>query len=80
MIKIQLNRSFVTKMAEAKRLEREALISLLPEPVRNHVIAIEKEMTAMVAECLLEGFTSGGRTGPNASVKNKHGVRKVTID
>lgn len=75
MIKIQLNSPFFTKMAEARRLEREALMSLLPESLRGHVAAIEKEITAMAAECLL-GAVALGKTPADTK---KRGVKKVTI-
>lgn len=45
-----MNREFAIKMAEAKRLELDAIKSLIPERSRGHVEVINREVRAMLKE------------------------------
>lgn len=45
-----MNIEFVEKMLEAKKMEREAFLSLLPERTKGHIKTIEKEIKEMVLE------------------------------
>ncbi|MBN1891818.1 MAG: hypothetical protein JW780_03490 [Clostridiales bacterium] len=45
-----MNREFFLKMAEAKRMERDAILSLFPERSREHVETIGKEVREMIKE------------------------------
>lgn len=72
-----MNREFIDKMIEAKKLEGEALMLLLPENIRGHVEVIEKEMKAILLECITE-CTMGKREQEKDSDKKK--VHKVEIN
>lgn len=72
-----MNREFIVKMLEAKKLEGEALKLLLPEKVRDHVEVIENEMKAILLECISE-CTTGKREQEKDSDKKK--VHKVEIN
>lgn len=46
------NQEFISKMMRARQLEKEAIQSLFPEHVREHLDIIEKECREMLVECL----------------------------
>lgn len=48
-----MKREFIEKMIEAKKCEMEAVCAILPKKVRPHMEIIQKELTAMAMECLL---------------------------
>lgn len=74
-----MNREFVDKMIEAKRLEKEAFMTILPENVRGHVEVIETEMKAILLEGMSDCFRSSNRDKKDEEpVKSK--VQKVEID
>lgn len=74
-----MNREFINKMKDAKKVECEAFMLLLPENVRGHVNTIEKELKAIFFECLIECMKSeGSQTGSSGTAKA--GVNKVEID
>lgn len=45
-----MNREFVIKMMQAKKLEYEALKEILPESVGNHINNLENEVFGMVKD------------------------------
>lgn len=45
-----MNEMFITKMIQSKRLEKEALKSILPEFMVSHLDVIEDELMAMMKE------------------------------
>ncbi|MBN1775316.1 MAG: hypothetical protein JW817_02495 [Clostridiales bacterium] len=45
-----MNREFFLKMAEAKRMERDAILALLPESSRGHIQTIGNELREMIKE------------------------------
>ncbi len=73
-----MKREFIDKMKEAKKLEKEAYMLILPENVRGHVEVIEREMKAMflegIAECVM-GKTEDAKSSGAAQSK----VHKVDI-
>lgn len=90
-----MNSEFIEKMIQAKKLECEALLSLLPESQQGHVEVIEKEISAMVKECAAAGVSAtvgtlskianvlaAETTGPKKSSKedSKKTVKKVDIE
>jgi hypothetical protein len=74
-----MNREFVDKMIEAKKLEGEALMMILPENVRGHVEVIEKEIKAIVVETIAE-FALDKNKREKDSDKARNKVHKVEID
>jgi hypothetical protein len=74
-----MNREFVDKMIEAKRLEKEAFMTVLPENVRGHVDVIEKEMKAILMESMSDCILNVNRDKKDAEpAKSK--VHKVEIN
>ncbi len=72
--------AFIQKMMQAKRMEAEALLLLVPEKAREHMTVIGKELRSMVMECLAEVFIKPDEAEPD-KVKREpvHEVRKVDI-
>jgi hypothetical protein len=66
---------FMQKMLQAKKIEAEAILCLLPEQTKEHVEVIGKELTSMVAECFADKRREKAQENTSAS-----GVRKVDID
>lgn len=74
-----MNREFINKMMEAKRLEGQALMSILPENVRCHVEVIGKEIKAILLECVTEcTINRSGQRKDNEGSDGK--VHKVEIE
>jgi len=73
-----MNREFFDKMKRGKKLEQEALLSILPENVRGHVEVIEKEMKAIFFECIA-GCAMSTKEQDNESKAPKCKVHKVNI-
>lgn len=69
--------TFIQKLTEAKKMEAEAIMCLLPEQTQGHVKVIGKELTSMVKECFIvhEGTRQEKTQKDSAS-----GTRKVDID
>lgn len=68
-----MNRKFVTKMREAKRLELEAITLLLPARAGKHLQIIGQELDAIAWEIITEIW-------PQSDSKESKTVKKVTID
>lgn len=66
---------FFEKMLEAKKLEKEAFISLLPDYVWGHVKVIEKEIKGLLFDIVLDmqKESETKSTGPEK-------VKKIKID
>jgi hypothetical protein len=73
-----MNREFLNKMKEAKKLESEAFLSFLPENVRGHMNVIENEMKAIFLECITE-CTMGSNGQGKDSGTDKSKIHKVGI-
>ncbi len=69
--------TFVQKMTDAKKLEAEALMDLLPEQAQNHMKVIGKELISMMEECFRVYEGTQKEKSKNASAS---GARKVDID
>lgn len=73
-----MNAEFLEKMAEAKKLEKEALAMLLPEKVQGHLDVIEKEIKEMLRECLEKKIF--GSMGSEKEKEESGKVKKVDIE
>lgn len=76
---VNMNREFIDKMIEAKKLEQEALMLILPEKVRGHVEIIEKEIKAIFLECIAECTVGKSEQDKNSEASNNK-VHKVEIN
>lgn len=64
---------FIKKIMEAKRLEHEALMILLPEKMQKHVSVISKELKAMVVESIIDFAEKfDGESSENSSNPQEH--------
>lgn len=71
--------AFIQKMMQAKRMEAEALLLLVPEKARGHLTIIGKELRSMVMECLAEVFIKPEAEAEKVERDTVIGVRKVDI-
>ena len=71
---------FIKKFAEAKKMEAEALMELLPESSREHMSVIGREAAAMFREGIA-GLVQGneGRDGKDGTGNGQKSVKKVEI-
>ena len=49
-----MNKEFIKKMRQANQLQREAIVSLLPDAMRDHLQVIRSEMKAMAGDLVKE--------------------------
>ncbi|WP_041703400.1 hypothetical protein [Lachnoclostridium phytofermentans] len=68
---------FSQKMMEAKKMEVEALMYLLPEQTQDHMKVIGKELESMIKECFVVPEGTQQKKSKKASTS---GTRKVDID
>ncbi len=75
-----MNMAFIEKMLEAKQMEKEALMMLLPANMKGHLEVIVEEVKAMLKDCIFE-MNSNGETdsGGDHQSQSKVGVKKVDI-
>ncbi len=72
--------AFIQKMIQAKRMEAEALMLLVPEKTRGHIKVIGKELGAIMMDCLAEVFIKTGRSEVDKVKQDTApAVRKVDI-
>jgi len=81
MSKDEARAEFMEKFMEAKRLEKEAFMMLVPNRVRGHLEVIKKEAGEMFMECMMELFVREKASTREAGKETEGGkVKKVTID
>lgn len=68
-----MKREFIKNILKAKEYETKALACLLPDAVRPHVKAIQRELAAMVWDCVSEEKKSE-EGGQENGKKNVHKV------
>lgn len=68
-----MNKEFVKKMLQAKKLEYEALGEILPDSIKEKRKKIVSEFKDIIREVIIEDVTE------DKSTKNKE-VKKVKID
>lgn len=75
-----MNREFIMKLMQAKKLEYEAFKEILPERIGNKIGDLEKELMDIAKECVMSGFTDcgTGKREPGKPEENK--VKRVNID
>lgn len=70
----------IDQLLEAKKLEKEALATLLPGDMTKHLEIIGKEVRAMILETLIAlNKSDTTETQPSETQKTKSGVTKVDI-
>lgn len=75
-----MNRQFVRKMAQAKRLEYEALKEVLPEKVAKRVTKLEGELMDFGKEFFMAVLCDDQKDGTKSDSEAKPKTRKVTIE
>ena len=72
--------AFIQKMIQAKRMEAEALLLLVPEKARGHMKVIGNEIGAMLLDCLAEVVKKPDGSEPGkVKLESTQAVRKVDI-
>lgn len=67
-----MKQEFVLKMTEAMKLEKEALMSLLPDKTMAHIDIIASELKAIIKECVFANLadrTEGWKKSTEETVK-----------
>ena len=72
-----MNHEFVDKMIRAKQLEMEAIGCLLPDPVKEHIDVINKELKGIAKEVILSCCTGSEKS---SGQENEHKACKVDIE
>ena len=76
----QTSIAFMEKMMEAKKLEMEAIMLLLPDKMKGHIEVIGNEVKLMLKECLLDMAAKHGQDTAEASqTPGSSKVKKVDI-
>ena len=79
-----VNNEIIEKLIEAKKLEKEALMMLLPEKLQGHLEVIGNEVKAMLLDCVEElNMKDDEKQSANKESnkdKSPSKVRKVDID
>ena len=75
-----MNEMFITKMIQSKRLEKEALKSILPEFMVSHLDVIEDELMAMMKEFAKEAAEKAVVVYSKASKIYKEAKEEQTPD
>lgn len=74
-----MNQEFISKMTEARRLEKEALMSLLPKTTMAHIDIISGELKAIIKECVFASLTEQTKDNKKSAEKPEKKVRSVEI-
>lgn len=78
-----MNKEFIKKMRQANQLQREAIASLLPDGMQDHLQVIRSEMKAMAGDLVKETAKKGMEYYQETSVVNGEtkgkSVNKVNI-
>jgi hypothetical protein len=76
-----MSKEFIEKMMEAKKLEKEALMMLLPDKVKGHLEVVGKELKSMLMECVLDSSTRHDEnTSESKRSQGKDKVKMVDIE
>ncbi len=76
----QTTHAFMEKIIQAKQLEKEALLMLLPDHVKGHLNVIEKEVKALMIELLIDTATHKKESSSANEDSRRSHVNKVNID
>ena len=74
-----MNKQFMIKMIQAKKLQYEALMEILPEGMVKRVEHLEGELLELGKECFVALMDMPKDKSSNPS-ESKSGTRKVTIE
>lgn len=75
-----MNKQFVRKMVEAKRLEYQALKEIMPEKMANRVAKLEGEIMEFGKEFIMTIINDNHSESTEAEPDTKAKVKKVTIE
>ncbi len=75
-----MNREFVKKMIQAKKLEYEALKEIMPEKLENRISGLEHDMMDIMKECVISGFTGYENNKNKSDEPTEKKIKKVNIE
>lgn len=75
-----MNRQFVKKMVQAKRLEYQALKEVMPEKMAKRVTKLEGELMELGKEFLMTMLSDEPKDNRKSDSDAKPKTRKVTIE
>ncbi len=75
-----IDAAFIEKMLEAKKLEKEAIMLLLPDHIKEHINVISMELKAMLVDIILDANVGTGQSSEtNSQTEKNNRVKKVDI-
>lgn len=75
-----MNKEFMIKIMQAKKLEYEALKSVLPEKMSGRIEKVEKEIIEIAKDFAVAEFCSADLKEQNPQKKEEKKVKKVSIE
>ncbi len=74
-----MNTEALNRMLEAKKYQMMAVKALFPEGQQEHIDTIEKELKALLSECVIHAFDNENKADCSKKEKQEK-VHKVNID
>lgn len=74
-----MQQEFFTKTSEAIKLEKEALMSLLPKKTKEHIDVIAGEIKAILQECMLVNLITKMEDTKKTEGKTERKTKKVEV-
>lgn len=75
-----MNKEFMIKIMQAKKLEYEALKSVLPEKMSGRIEKVEKEIIEIAKDFAVAEFCGADLKEQNPQKKEEKKVKKVSIE
>jgi len=76
----QSNLNFIKRLMKAGELEKEAILTLLPDKTRGHVEVIGNEIKEMIMETLVDQCFNGQKEADKEDSPEEKRVKKVDIE
>lgn len=71
--------AFMEKMMEAKRMELEAIMMLVPDKMKGHLEVIGREVRMMLMDCIMEMYAKHEEDTATKPAPSGSKVKKVDI-
>ncbi len=75
-----MNREFVVKMMQAKKLEYEAFKEILPEKMVNKISTLESDIIDIMKECIMSGYTGYETNKRKSEEPTAKKLKKIVIE
>ena len=75
-----MNKQFIIKMIQAKKLQWEAFKEIMPEPVVNRIMKLQDEIYEIGKEYFMESVFEENKSRPEGTAESKSKPHKVNIE